>query len=164
LLIHNYKTTQMDNNTELKLSSSFTKTGLVIAAILFLLISPLGIFAMLDAKTFHFGMVLAPLISIAILGFLIYLFTNVCDAKLVGEQLVIKKFFKPEITINHSQLGYISSFQIKRTKYTTFEIKKGRNEFEKALIMNSRSIFSTDKTDAEAVLTMFKRGKQNGPQ
>lgn len=146
----------MENQKEIRLSSPFTKVSLFIGATLLILIIPVSVLAVMDAREFHFGMVLAPIILIALLAFFGYLFVYVCEAKISGTKLVVKKLFRPAQTIDFIQIGYISSFRLKRTKYTTFEIKKGRGVFEKAIIMNSKSILSFEKMDAEEVLRYLK--------
>lgn len=105
---------------------------------------------------FHAGLIIAPIIGLALIGFLVYLFMFSCDAEIVGNKLRFKKLFRPETIIEASQIGYISSFRLKRTKFTRFEIKKEHNTIEKAVILNSKSIFSMGKKDAEELLKEFK--------
>ncbi|MBL3657931.1 hypothetical protein [Fulvivirga sediminis] len=139
----------MNNQGEVKLSSNWTGIGLYISAFFILIMSPIVIFSNLD-QDFHMGMLLSAAVFLASVSFLIYLFAYSCDARIVGDKIVLKKQFRPAKSYTFDQIGYPTSFQLKKTKYITVEMKDNQ-AMEKYIIINSRSLFSSSK-DAEQTL------------
>ncbi|GAA3517425.1 hypothetical protein GCM10022393_34440 [Aquimarina addita] len=145
----------MNNQKEIKLSSNWTNVGLYGGSLLVLLMTPVLIFVLKEQK-FHIGMVIGGIVYIALVGFLIYQFLYVCDAKIIGDKIVLKKKFKPSKSYSFDRIGYPESFQLKRTKYITVEMKNDDNTVEKYLIVNSKSLLSFKNKDAEQTLISLR--------
>lgn len=145
----------MENKKEIKLSSNWTNVGLYGGSALVLFIIPMLYFATEDQE-FHMGMVLAGVILLVLIGFMVYQFIYVCDARIINNKIVLKKKFRPEKTYSFDKIGYPSSFQIKRTRYITVQMKNDDNTSEKYLIVNSTSILSFENKDAEQVLISLR--------
>lgn len=141
----------MNNQKEIKLSSNWTNIGLYGGSVLVLLMIPILIFVVKEQE-FHFGMVIGGIVFVSMVGFLIYQFLYVCDAKIIGDKIVLKKKFKPSKTYSFDKIGYPESFQLKRTKYITVKMKNDDNTVEKYLIINSKSLLSFENKDAEQTL------------
>lgn len=151
----------MKDSKEIKLSSSWTYVGLFGGAILVLALAPMLIPIVKDNE-FGLGTILAIIIFLAITGFLVYQFIYVCDARVIENQLVLKKLFKPAKSYTFDKIGFPSSFRIKRTKYITVEMKNEDHTVEKYLIINSSSILSLGKKNAEDILLDLRNySKQN---
>ena len=146
----------MNNQKEIKLSSNWTNVGLYGGSLLVLLMTPVLIFT-LKEQEFHIGMVIGIIVFIAMVGFLIYQFLYVCDAKIIGDKIVLKKKFKPSKSYSFDRIGYPESFQLKRTKYITVEMKNDDNTVEKYLIVNSKSLLSFENKDAEQTLISLRK-------
>lgn len=104
------------------------------------------------AQEFHPGIIVGTLVMLAMFAFAIYLLLYATEAWVEGDQLKMKKIFRPLQTFTYEQVGYPKSFQYKRTKYTTVHINKGGGVEEKFLIMNSKALLSFEKKDAEQML------------
>ena len=131
----------MNNQKEVKLSSNWTNVRLYLGSIISLMMIPILIFIVKNQE-FHMGMVLAGILFVALIGFQIYLHAYICDARVVGDKIILKKKFRPAKTYSFDKIGRISSFQLKRTKYITVEMKNDTRTIEKYLIMNSKSLLS----------------------
>ena len=145
----------MNNQKEIKLSSNWTNVGLYGGSLLVLLMIPILIFAIKEQE-FHIGMVIGGIVLVALVGFLIYQFLYVCDARIIGDKIVLKKKFKPSKSYSFDKIGYPTSFQWKRTKYITVEMKNDDNRIEKYLIINSKSLLSFENKDAEQTLIILR--------
>lgn len=142
-------------NEEFKISSTANFIGLFLGTILLLAMTLLLIW-MTIGMDFHFGMVFGILIYTALVFFTTYQFIFTCDARVKGDKVILKKLFRPAKSYTIDKIGYPTSFQYKRTKYTTVRMENTDNTQEKYLIVNSRSIFSLNKIDAEEVLTSLR--------
>ncbi len=145
---------------EIKLSSNWTSAGLYVGSILLLLISPVIIFAA-KKQEFYMGMMIAVLIFLNLIGFLVYQFTHVCDARIIDDKIVLKKLFRPEKTYSFDKIGCSYSYQLKRTKYIAVEMKNEDNTVEKYLIINSKSLLSFENKDTEQVLISLRNKSKN---
>lgn len=145
----------MDNQKEIKLSSNWTNVGLYGGSLLLLFMVPILVLVIMEQK-FHMGMVVAGIAFLGLIGFLIYLFMYTCDARIIGDKIVLKKQFRPTKEYSFDKIGYPTSFRLKRTKYITVEMKNDDNTTEKFIIMNSRSLLSFENKDAEQVLISFR--------
>ncbi len=141
----------MNNQGEIKLSSNWTKVGLYIGSIIIMLIT-LILIIITKNQDFHIGMLVSGLILFLLVGFIVYQFIFVCDAKIVGDKIILKKIFRQSKTYSFDKTKYPTSFQIKRTKYVTVEMINDDNTLEKYLIVNSKSLLSFEKIDAEQIL------------
>ncbi|NER17613.1 hypothetical protein [Spongiivirga citrea] len=145
----------MSTQTEIKLSSNWTNVGLYGGSLLVLFMIPILIFATKEQE-FHMGMLLAGIIFLALIGFLIYLFIYTCDARIIEDKIILKKQFRRAKSYSFDRIGYPTSFQLKRTKYITVEMKNDDNSTEKYLIMNSKSLLSFENKDAEQALISLR--------
>ena len=150
------KQIDMNNQKEIKLSSNWTNIGLYTGSLLTLIMIPILIFVV-KYQEFHIGMVLAGILLLALVGFQIYLYAYVCDARVVGDKIILKKKFRPAKTYSFDKIGYPSSFQFKRTKYITVEMKNDDNTTEKFVIVNSKSLLSFENKDAEQALISLRK-------
>ncbi|MCH3884164.1 hypothetical protein [Tenacibaculum aquimarinum] len=141
---------------EIKLSSKLTIIGLYGGALLYLIMIPV-IFKAIESESFHIGMLFAGAITLAMAGFLVYQFKFVCSAKIVNNKLILKKQFHSPETYTFDKIGDISSFRLKNTKYTTVKMKGRHQDFEKYMIITSKSFLFKDKIDAEEKLKELKR-------
>jgi len=146
----------MNEQKEIKLSSNWTNLGLYAGAILCIAMLPI-IFLILTEQKFHVGMIIGPLVFIALIGFIIYQFIYVCDARVVDDKLILKKQFRPAKSYSFDRIGYPTSFRLKNTKYVTVEMKNDDNSLEKYMIVNSRALLSFEKKDAEEALLNLRR-------
>src|SRR5690606_9365029 len=120
----------MNNQKEISLSSNWTNVGLYGGSLLVLLMIPV-LFFVLKEQEFHIGMVIGVIVFVALVVFLIYQFLYVCNAKIIGDKIVLKKKFKPSKSYSFDRIGYPESFQLKSTKYITVEMKNDDNTVEK---------------------------------
>ena len=141
----------MNTKKEIKLSSNWTNVGLYLGSIIILFMIPVLI-SIAKEQEFNIGMVLAGIIFIVLIGFLIYQFMYVCDARIIGDKIILKKKFKPSKSYSFDKIGYPESFQLKTTKYITVEMKNDDDTLEKYLIINSKSLLSFENKDAEQAL------------
>lgn len=148
----------MTNFKETKISSNWTKVGLYASLILVLVMLPI-IFTASQGQEFHVGMLIAGLIFLALVAFIVYQFMYVCDARIIGDKLILKKQFRPAKSYAFNQIGYPTSFNYKSTKYTTVDMKNEDHTTEKYLILNSRGIFAFGNKDAEGVLKELRNMK-----
>lgn len=149
----------MTNYKEIKISSNWTGVGLYGGLLLVLLMTPIIFFAT-QGQEFHIGMIIAGLIYLGLVGFIIYQFMYVSNAKIIGDKLVLKKQFRPAKSYAFHQIGYPTTFNYKSTKYITVEMTNDDQTIEKYLILNSRGILSFENKDAEGVLKQL-RSMQN---
>lgn len=145
----------MNNHKEIKLSSNWTNIGLYGGCTTVLLILPLLVFTIKE-QGFHMGLLVAAVVLISLIGFLIYQFLYVCDAWIKEDKIVLKKKFKPAKSYAFDKIGTLESFQLKRTKYITFDMKNDDGTMEKYLIVNSKSILAFENKDAEQVLNSLR--------
>lgn len=152
----------MNDQKEIKLSSNWTNIGIYGGALLILICIPAVVFVM-TYQEFHMGMVIAGLGFLLLIGFSIFLIVFACDARVIGDKLVLKKQFRSSKSYSFDKIGYPSSFKIKRTKYTTVEMKNDDKSIEKYLIVNSKALLSFENKDAEQILISLRniaRAKQ----
>jgi len=145
----------MNTQKEIKLSSDWTNVGLYGGGLLVLIMTPVMALAM-TAQKFHGGMLLGGALYMVLIGFMIYLFVYTCDARVIGDKIILKKQFRPSKAYSFDRIGYPTSFQLKSTKYIKVEMKNDDNSFEKYLIINSRSLLSFENKDAEYALRSLR--------
>lgn len=150
----------MNTQKEIKLSSNWTNIGLYGGSILTLSMVPILILASMEQEL-HMGMVLPGIIFLVLVGFTAYLFIYICDARIINDKIVLKKKFRPSKTYTFDKIGYPTSFQLKRTKYITVDMKNDDNTTEKYLIMNSKSLLSFENKDAEQALISLRNLSRN---
>ena len=146
----------MENQKEIKLSSNWTNLGLYGGFVLVIAMIPI-VFLSAQEQEFHMGMLLGGVVFLAMVGFLVYQLIYICDARIVGDKVVLKKQFRPAKSYSFDKIGYPSSFQLKRTKYITVEMTNDDNSTEKYLIVNSKSLLSFENKDAEEALMSIRR-------
>ena len=118
----NFCVTPVNNQKEIKLSSSWGNVGLYGGALLcIMMITP--IYLAITNQRFHIGMIIGLMLFLLLIGFVIYQFIYVCDARIIDNKLVLKKKFRSSKAYTFDKIDYISSFQLKTTKYITVEIK-----------------------------------------
>lgn len=135
---------------EIKLTSPFTKVGIVIGFLLVIAMIPVFIFVGANQQ-FHFGMLIAPIMLAVLIGLVLNLVLFNSDAKIVDQKLVLKKMFRPEVRVEFSDIENITSHRFKSTKYTKVKVKT-ENKSEKFLLMNKLSSLSVSNIDSEAIL------------
>ncbi|MCP4181537.1 MAG: hypothetical protein GY756_27550 [bacterium] len=145
----------MNNQEEIKLSSSWTNVGIYGGALLSLICLPIIIFVMISQE-FHIGMAIGGFFLLLLIGFVIYKLVFACDARIIGERLVLKKQFRSAKSYTFDKIGYPTSFRLKSTIYITVEMKNDDNSLEKYLIINSRSLLSFENIDAEQTLISLR--------
>lgn len=145
------------NNTkkEIKLSSKLSTFSLYGGSILVLAIVPILVLTTRSGEI-SFRLIFTYAFFLAMVAFMIYLFKHTCSARVVGDQIVLKKQFRPAKSYSFDKIGYPRSFRLRSTKYTTFKMKNTDNTTEKFLIMNSRSFLAFEKKDAEELLLLLR--------
>ncbi|MCF8713741.1 hypothetical protein JM658_02790 [Joostella atrarenae] len=141
----------MNNQKEIKLSSNWTNVGLYTGSLLTLFMIPILIFAAKEQEL-NMGMAIAGIIFLALIGSLIYLFIYTCDARIIEENIILKKQFRQPKSYSFDKIGYPTSFQLKNTKYISVEMKSDNSTTEKYIIINSKSLLSFENKDAEQAL------------
>lgn len=145
----------MENKKEIKLSSDWTNVGLYGGGILCLIFIPIFFFVLTNQR-FHIGMLIGGLGLLLLTGFVVYQFIYACDARIINDTLVLKKQFRLPKSYSFDRIGYPTSFQLKRTKYTTIEMTNDDNTQEKYLIINSKSLLAFENKDAEQILMSLR--------
>ncbi|ADY28942.1 hypothetical protein [Cellulophaga lytica] len=141
----------MASDTEIKLSSNWTNLGLYLGTIVVFIMIPI-LAKVTQDQDFHMGMIVAAAVFIALIGFIVYQFMYICDARVIGDKLVLKKKFRAAKHYPFDKIGYPKSFHLKRSKYTIVEMQNEDKSQEKYLIMNNRSLLSFESKDAEQTL------------
>lgn len=108
----------MKTQVEIKLSSNWTLLGLY-GGIALALPLPVILITIAQEQEFHGGMAVAEIIYLVLVGFLAYLFLYISDDRMVGDQPILKKQFRPSKIYMCDKIGHPTSFRIKRTKYIT---------------------------------------------
>ncbi|HRF37999.1 MAG TPA: hypothetical protein PK198_04350 [Saprospiraceae bacterium] len=150
----------MNTQEGIKLSSNWTNVRLYVSCALALLMIPVMILVTQEQE-FHIGMLIGGIIFLVFTGFVIYQFIYVCDARVVGGKVVLRKKFRPAKTYSFDKIGYPTSFQLKSIKYTTVEMKNDDNTTEKYLIISSKSFLSFENNDAEHILLSLRDMAKN---
>lgn len=141
----------MDTSKEIRLSSSWEILKMYGACIFLMFAIPTTIIASLEYE-FNILMFILGAIYLMIIGLLSYSFKYACEAKIVDDKIVLKKQFRPRKEFSFDRIGEISSFQLNRTKYITFQILNDKNVYENYLIINTRPFLSFDNNNIEQVL------------
>ena len=136
----------------IKLSSKWTKTSLYLGIIVPLLLLPSMFLISVFQEEFK-GLIFGFFINIALIAVGFYLFTYGCIATIYGETIVVKKMNKPEETISISNIHSIKVMNFKSTKYTTLHLKNN----SKYIILNSRSIFDSNRIDPREILLEIQK-------
>ncbi|MBV7440544.1 hypothetical protein KRX57_03860 [Weeksellaceae bacterium TAE3-ERU29] len=145
----------MENQKEIKLSSGWSVISLYIGAILLILVSVI-IYLFVPLKMDN-GVIIGGLIYLMLFCFVVYLFMYMSTAKVIDGKVILKKQFRPAKSYEFDKIGELSSFRIKRSKYTTIEMKNNDGSIEKYVIMNSSALLSFENQDAEEILFSLKR-------
>lgn len=148
----------MTNYKEVKISSAWTNIGLYGGMVVILAMVPVMVLVVQNQK-FHIGMLIGGLVFLTLFGFFIYQFIYACDARVIGDQLVLKKQFRPAKSYSFDQIGYPTSFRYKSTKYVMVDMVNEDQTTEKYMIINSRGIFAFENKDAEQVLLQIREWK-----
>lgn len=141
----------MNIEKEIKLSSNWTNVSLYLASFLLILMTPI-LFFVVKEQEFNIGMIFSGIIFLTLIGFLIYLFIYSCDTRIVGDKIIMKKQFRQSKSYSFDKIGHPTSFQLKRTRYITVQMKNNDNTSEKYLIMNTKSLLSFENKDVEQTL------------
>lgn len=144
---------------EIKLSSNWTNLGLYGGSAILLLLIPVLI-SVVAEQEFHIGWIVVGLVLLLYLGFIIYQFIYVCDARVVGNEILMKKKFRPVRSYAFDQIGDTSLFHLRRTKYVQVNMKNSNDIEEKYLIVNATSILSFEDKDAEQVLIRLRENQK----
>lgn len=145
---------------EIKLSSNWTNLGLYGGSAILVIVVPFLI-AVLGKQEFHMGWVVVCLVVFLYLGFIIYQFIYVCDARVVGNKILMKKKFRPAKSYTFDQIADTSVFHLRRTKYVHVNMGNADASAEKYLIVNATSIVSFEDKDAEEVLIRLREEAQS---
>ncbi|CAM1361477.1 hypothetical protein [Tenacibaculum xiamenense] len=138
-----------------KLSSNLTIPGVFLSAIVILAIMPVAYDRVI--KNGSTGLMLfTGIFLLGMIALQIYLFRFVCTAKVENGVLIMKKLFRPAKEYSFDKIGEPKSIRIKNTVYTSVKMENEDATHEKFLIVNSKSILSTNKTDAKNVLIELK--------
>ena len=145
----------MENQKEIKLSSGWSNISLYGGAILLILVS-VAIYLVAPREMTN-GVIIGGIIYVALVCFMVYLFLYTSSAKVTDEKVILKKQFRPAKSYGFDKIGELSSFTIKRSKYTIVEMKNDDGSIEKYVIMNSNHLLSFENQDAEEILFSLKR-------
>lgn len=142
----------MKNLETTKISSSLTKVMTYGFFIIYLFFTSLGILGIInDPKEFNAGMII-PIIIYSIFTFLVlYQLIFACEAQIIGNKIVLKKLFRAPKFYAFNRLRYPSVYRQRGMDYINIKMKNDDGSYEKYLILNSTSIFSSNK-QAEAIL------------
>lgn len=154
LKLPNVNITKMKDKKETQLSSISTTSGLhgtSIVALLFIVV----ILFIMQGQEFHFGMLMAILMFLAAIGYLIYLFIFLSEAKIVGDEIIFKKQFRPAKAYSFDKIAKIRSFYRRRSMFTVVHLENEDKKLEKYLIKNLYSLSSDDQS-VESILTKLR--------
>ncbi len=150
----------MITHKEIKLSSRWTNIGIYGGILVVISTIPI-VLLVVPKQEFHFGMVIGVLLFLLLVGFVIYQFSYASDARIKDGKLVLKKQFRVAKSYAFDQIGRISSFHLKSSKYITIEMKNDDNSTEKYLIINAKSILAFENKDAEYALKSLRNVDSN---
>ncbi len=138
-----------------KLSSNLTFLGLFLSAIVTVAMIPAAYNRVVQNGSI--GLILfVGVFLLAMIALQVYLFRFTCSAKVENGVLVMKKLFRPVKNYAFDKIGEPKSIRIKNTVYTSVKMENEDATHEKFLIVNSKSILSTNKADAKNVLIELK--------
>ena len=143
---------------KLTLTSGFTKLGLIIAMIFILVLVPVIGFVYTQ-RGFHVGMIFGGLAWLILFGIVLNLLLFNADARIEGDQVILKKLFGKEKSFQVSEISDISSVTVKQTKYTTVKFQSP-GKTEKFLLINKLGFISVSNTDSEAILNGLRQTKK----
>lgn len=146
----------MSEQDEIKLSSNWANFGLYFGAFISLAFIPI-FYLVITSQPYHIGMVLGGIIYVALVGFVIYWFMFGASARIKGDKLIFKKQFSAPKVYGFDKIGDISSFRLKRGKFTTVKMENEDGSFDNYFIYNSFSLLSFENKDAEESLNALKR-------
>ena len=135
----------------LQLSSSWTKFTIFLALFMFFGLIPVVFWAIPDVEL-NAGLVIIGIVHLIILGFVVYYAANLATVKVVGEKISFQKLFRPAKLYSFDKIGFISSFHLKRSKFTTVFMRSDTGEKEKYIILNNNGLLSFEKKDAQQML------------
>lgn len=139
---------------DFRFSSKYTTANVYISVfvVLFMLLV-VWILARAGEFEMRWNTFLGIIIFLVLVFCLVYQALYICTASVVGDKLILKKMFRKEKVYEFSKIHSISSFRLKRNKYTLFKVKNKDYTDERFLILNTYPIFGTScKYDAEEVL------------
>jgi hypothetical protein len=145
----------MNTQAQIKLSSGWTNVALYGSAGLLLFVGFVSILAS-QGQPVHGGTIFAMILFLVLMGIVSYLFIYACDARIMGEKLVLKKQFRPAKSYAFDKIGFPSAFQYRTTKYITFYMENEDGSEEKYMIINSNSLIAFENKDAEEVLIRLR--------
>ncbi len=135
----------------LQLSSSWTKFTIFFALFMFFGLIPVLFWAFPDAEL-NAGLIIIGIVHLTFLGFVVYYAANLAIVKVVGEKISFQKLFRPAKLYSFDKIGFISSFHLKRMKFTTVSMRSETGKKEKYIILNNNGILSFEKKDAQQML------------
>jgi hypothetical protein len=140
---------------KMKLTSGFTKVGLIIGMLLILAMVPVLIFVGTH-QDFYFGMIVGILGWILLFGKVLNLVIFNADARVEDNKVILKKLFSKEKSFNFSDISSVNAIMVKRTKYTTVKFQT-EGKTKKFILINKIGLISASNTDSEAVLTAISK-------
>jgi hypothetical protein len=135
---------------KMKLTSGYTKVGLIIGMIFSLAMVPVLIFVATH-QDFHFGMIVGILVWLVLFGIILNLVIFNADVRVEDNKVILKKLFSKEKSFNFSEISSVKAMMVKRTKYTTVKFQT-EGKTEKFILINKIGLISVSNTDSEAVL------------
>lgn len=141
----------MKNDVTFKLTSDWPHKLTVFAVLSMIALWVMNVVFLLSMK-FELMMILPIVLTLIFTGFVFYLLFMNASARIVGDEIYFKKLFGQEKKYNLINLGYPSSFKLKRRKFITIEMKDVDYSTESFLIIYYNSIFSSEHKDAEQIL------------
>jgi hypothetical protein len=146
---------QIKHGEEIKLSSDFTTSGVILGLIVGLLGS-----AVLFSKIFNnlvdfkANILFAGVLMIVLLLLVLYQAAYAVTAKLEGKQLILKKVLGGRTELDVQQVHKISTFALKSTKYTNIKYTDSSGNTGRALIMNSNSLLFGREVSAGEIIKL----------
>ena len=150
----------MKNN--IQLSSIWSFVALHLSTLLILIISPI-FYLLLKISGFPIGGIIITTSCFSfMIGCIIYGYINICDAQIIDNKtLLLKKIFRSSKTYTFDKIGYPSSLQIGRSKYISIDMNTENKDFEKYLIVNSKSILTSvlgfENNNTEEILIKLRK-------
>lgn len=145
----------MSTHRDIQLSSNWSVVGVYGGLILILISLPLVINSAKE-KGFHSGTIIGGIILLAFIVFMVNLFNNMCEAKIMGDKVVLKKQFTKINSYSFDRIGSISSINLAQIKFITVKMRNDDSKFEKYIIIFTKSRYSAGHKDAEHILADLK--------
>jgi hypothetical protein len=140
-----------------QISSGWTIPLIVIMFVFWVVMLPLLIYITgMDFKL-EGSQLFAFIFYLLLVALTTYLTVSLSVVKLSGNEIICKKFFRPEKRFTFDKIGYPKTFRYKRLKFTSVEMHNDDGTKCKYLILNNKALLSGERKDAEKILLTIRK-------